>query len=234
MVVPRKLLLFVVLPASVLVCLVFSYQGILIRSGRFLAPEAIGKAEALVLEGAELVREGPVKTGMVMLMAVQANRMVLVVHRDLADGGIFALPNYAYLVAKDLEVLGLRKDQFQVIEVPSTHPVTLTEAQIVLTKLSREGVHSVILLAEGFHARRSFWVYKQAGTVLGVKIFVYPYFAHYEMKTWWHTAEGCYDFFTELFKLFYYVIKGYIPVKSLFAFIRLTAGWIKPVFSVWC
>jgi hypothetical protein len=217
LVAPRKLLFSIVLLGLVLACLVLSYQAILLRSGRFLAPEVSGKADALILEGTEVVRERVVKVGMGMLTSGQARLMVLVVHRDLACGRIFALPDYALLMARDLEALGLRQDQFQVIEVPSNHPITLTEARIVLAKLSRGGMRSVTLMADGFHARRSFWVYKQAGTALGMGIFVYPFFSKYEMNTWWRTVDGCYDFFTELIKLLYYVIEGYIPVRSLFA-----------------
>jgi hypothetical protein len=200
-----------------LVCLVFSYQPILIASGRFLAPEATGKADVLILEGTELIRETPVKVGMALLSSGRANRMVVVVHQDLTGGQIFALQNYACLIATDLEAFGLRKDQFQIIEVPANHPITLTEAQIVLANLSRSGVRSAILIADGFHARRSFWVYKQVGTPLGVKIYLHLYFPKYEPATWWRTVDGCYEFVTESFKLFYYVIMGYIPVKSLVA-----------------
>jgi hypothetical protein len=213
---PRKLLFPIVLLGLALACLVLFYQTILIGSGKFLAPEVAGKADVLVLEGTELIRERPVRAGMELVASGRANRMVVVVHQDLAGGGIFALQNYARLVARDLEALGLRRDQFQVIEVPTNHPITLTEAQIALTNLSRSGVRSVILMAEGFHARRSFWVYKQVGTPLGMKIYLYPYFRTYEIKAWWRTVDGRYDFIAESLKLFYYVIKGYIPVKSLY------------------
>ncbi len=163
-----------------------------------------------------MIRERPVRAAMELLALGRADRMVVVVQQDLADGPIFALQNYARLVADDMEALGLRRDQFQVIEVPSNHPITLTEAQIALATLSRSEVRTVLLMAEGFHARRSFWVYKQVGTSLGMKIYLYPYFREYETKTWWRTADGCYDFFSESVKLLYYVIKGYIPVRSLF------------------
>ena len=211
----RKLLFLILVLGLALVCLVFSYQTVLTGSGKFLAPEVTGKADVLILEGTELIRARPVKVGMELLVSGRANRMVVVVHQDLAGGGIFALQNYARLIARDLEALGLRKDQFQVIEVPARHPITLAEAEIALTNLSRSGVRSVILMAEGFHARRSFWVYKQVGMPLGMKIYLYPYFPKYEMRTWWRTVDGRYDFISESLKLFYYVIMGYIPVQSL-------------------
>ena len=213
----RKLLLPAVVLGLASICLIFSYQTILIESGRFLAPEATGRADVVILEGTELIRERPVRIGMALLTSGWANRLALVVQQDVAGGQIFALQNYTRLIATDLEAFGLRKDQFQIIEVPANHPITLTEAQIVLTNLSRSGVRSAILIADGFHARRSFWAYKQVGTPLGVKIYLYPYFPKYGPATWWRTADGCYEFVTESFKLFYYVIMGYIPVKSLFA-----------------
>ncbi len=213
----RKFLFPAVLLVLVLGCLVLSYQTILIGAGEFLAPEAAQKADALVLEGTELIRERSVRVGMELLSSGRAGRIAVVVHQDLKAGQVFALQNYAGLIARDLEAFGLRKDQVQVIEVPTDHPITLTEARMALASLSRGGVRSVILMAEGFHARRSYWAYKQAGAPLGMEVFSHPYFSKYQMKTWWRTEDGCYDFFTELLKLFYYVIQGYIPVKSLYA-----------------
>ena len=213
----RKLLLWVVLLGLVSVCLGFSYRTILTHAGTFLAPEEIGKADVVIVEGSELIREDPVKIGMELLSSGRATRMVIVVHQDPSRGRALGLPSYSRLVIKDLEALGLQKNQFEVIEVPTNHPITLTEARIVLANLSRKGARSAILIAEGFHARRSFWAYKQAGAPFGIHIIPRPYFTYYRADTWWLSVDGWSEYITESFKFFYYIIMGYIPVKSLFA-----------------
>jgi hypothetical protein len=196
-------------------CLVFSYQTILTHAANYLAPEKMEKSEVVILEGAELIKEKPVQNAMELLSSGMANRMVIVIQQNPTNERPLALPNYSLLITKNLEALGLHENQFQVITVPANHPVTLTEAKIVLANLSLSNVRSAILMAEGFHARRSFWAYKRVGTPLGIEIISCPYFVKYPRKTWWRTVDGCYEFISESIKFCYYVIMGYIPVKSL-------------------
>ena len=196
-------------------CLVFSYQAILTHAANYLAPEKLGKSDVVILEGAQLIKEKPVHDAMALLSSGMANRMVIVIQQDPTNERSFALSNYSHLITKDLEALGLHENQFQVIAVPANHPVTLTEAKIVLANLSKSNVRSAILMADGFHTRRSFWVYRQVGRPLGIEIISCPYFVKHPRKAWWRTVDGCYEFISESLKLFYYVIMGYIPVKSL-------------------
>jgi uncharacterized SAM-binding protein YcdF (DUF218 family) len=114
-----------------------------------------------------------------------------------------------------LGALGLGADQIQLIEVPVNHPVTLAEAQCVVSVLSGNGVKSAILLADGFHTRRSYWAYKKVGSSLGIEIIPCPYFAPYQNENWWKKDEGVRAFAIELAKFVYYVLRGYIPAKSL-------------------
>ena len=200
----------------ILIILLFFYQTILIGAGRYLAPEGMGRADVVILEGAELMKEKPIKIGMGLLSSGKVSRIVVVVKQNSTNGKIFALPNYTFLLTHNLEGLGLKRDQFQVVGVPANHPITLTEAKIVLSNLSKSGVSSAILLAEGFHTRRSFWAYKKVGKPLGIEIIAHPYFINYQNETWWHQVEGFHEFFYECFKFFYYILRGYIPVKSLF------------------
>lgn len=173
------------------------------------------KSEVVILEGAELIKEKPVQNAMELLSSGMANRMVIVIQQNPTNERPLALPNYSLLITKNLEAMGLHENQFQVITVPANHPITLTEAKIVLANLSLSNVRSAILMAEGFHARRSFWAYKRVGTPLGIEIISCPYFVKYPRKTWWRTVDGCYEFISESIKFCYYVIMGYIPVKSL-------------------
>ncbi len=211
----KKILFSIVVLGSVLIFLVFSYQSILMRVGKYLAPERIGKADVAILEGGELIKEKPIEIGLGLLSSGKVSRMVVVVKQNSANGKIFALPNYTLLLNQNLEGLGLKKDVFQVIEVPTNHPITLTEAQIVLSNLCKSGVSSAILLTEGFHSRRSYWAYKKVGKPLGIEIIPHPYFIEYQNENWWQKRWGVQYFFYESFKFFYYILRGYIPIKGL-------------------
>jgi hypothetical protein len=163
-----KKLLFSVILLGLVILFISSYQPILIGAGRFLAPAGMGKADVVILEGEELIREKAVKVGIELLSSGNVKRMVVVLQQSGEDEKIFALDDYSLFLVKNLQSLKLRKDQFLIIEVPTNHPITLTEARIVLADLSKHGVKSAILVAEGFHTRRSFWAYKQVGLSLGI------------------------------------------------------------------
>jgi hypothetical protein len=204
-----------ILLGLVLIFLVLSHQTILMKAGKYLAPEGKGKADVVILEGAEFIKEKPVRIGLGLLSSGMASHLVVVIQQNLTDGKIFALPNYSGLLTDNLEGLGLEKDDFQIIIVPTNHPVTLTEAKIVLSDLSKSGARSAILLSEGFHTRRSFWTYKKVGKPLRIEIIPHPYFIEYQNENWWQQILGIQHFVYESLKFFYYILKGYIPVKSL-------------------
>ncbi len=210
----RKTFFFIFLGFT-LVILLLSYKTVLIAAGKFLAPEGAVNADVVILEGTELIREKSIEIGIALLSSGRTGRLVIV-YQNSGDEPIFDRPlNYNLLLTQKLETLGLKKDQIQVIEVPMEHPITLTEAQSVLSNLSRSGVKSAILLAEGFHTRRSYWAYKQIGLPLGIKIIPYPYFMKYRNEDWWTEIKGVSDFAHELLKFIYYILCRYIPVKSL-------------------
>jgi len=214
-VISRKTIFSLILSGFVLV-LLFLHQTILTGAGRFLSPQGTGNADVVVVEGSEVIREDAIRSGLKLLSSGNALRLV-VVYQKAERKRIFAWPsNYSLFLIRELEEVGLRKDQIIVLEVPEEHPVTLTEAQVVLSNLSKSGVRRVILVTEGFHTRRSLWAYKEVGSSLGIEIIPYPYFTRYHSGNWWQQIYGTKDFFEESLKFFYYLLRGYIPIKSLF------------------
>ena len=193
------------------------HQPILNGAGRFLAPNNNERAEVLILEGSQIVKKGALNEGMRLLSDGQAKSMVVVLHYPTKENQVFALQEkYAKLVMNELEHLGLEKEKAQVISAPiDGHPITLKEARFVVAKLSQNGVRSAVLLSEGFHTRRSFGAYNQEGTRVGLHIIPHSYFIEYKSNSWWHEAEGVSDFVTESFKLAYYLLHGYVSIKSL-------------------
>jgi len=195
--------------------LAFYYQTILIGMGRFLALERLGKADVVILEGTELIREEAVMTGLKLISSGNARRLVIV-YQESEEEKIFGRPlDYNLYLIRKLKELGLKEDQIIVLGVPKEHPITLTGAQIVLSNISKRGVKSAILLAEDFHTRRSYWTYRKVGSSLGIEIIPHAYFTKYRNENWWEKAEGLREFFGESIKFFYYLVRGYIPVKSI-------------------
>lgn len=214
-IISRKIVFSSVLVACTFILSSFFYQNIMVSAGRYLAPESPGKADAVILEGTELMREEAVKVSLKLLSSGKARRLV-VVYQHSENERIFGRPlNYSLYLTRELKELGLRKDQIIVLEVPKEHPITLTEARIVLSNLSKGGIKSAILVAEGFHTRRSLWTYRQVGLPLGIEIIPSPYFIKYSNKSWWQGTYGIRDFFEESLKFVYYLLRGHIPIKSL-------------------
>ncbi len=203
--------------AALLIIFFFCYQPILRGTAGYLAPSEEGKAEVVILEGVQVVSEGGVATGIELIFNRQAARLIVVIHRTPRKEEPFALPlNYAQLVKKELEARGLTKDQFLVISVPVIHPITLNEAKLVLAELEKLKVQSAILLSEGFHTRRSIGVYRQEGAKLGMHIIPRPYYISYQPNNWWLITDGVRAFVTEYLKLGYYLLRGYLSLKSAF------------------
>ena len=212
----KRLVSILVLFLFFLIILLYFIEEILMGAGNFLAPEGTGKADVIILEGDELIKADMVKTGMSLLSSGRADCLVIVLHQQPENRQNFALPDYRLLLAKGLENLGLRNNQFQIIAVPINHPITLTEAKIVIPNLSKSRVRRAILVTRGFHTRRSYWVYRQEGMSLGIEIIPHPYFISYQKEKWWKRIEAVDDFFQESLKIIYYFFRGYIPLKSLF------------------
>jgi hypothetical protein len=213
-----KQLFYVPLGLVLILCgLLIFHQPILKGAGRFLAPTGDEAAEVLILEGTQVVENGALDAGMKLLSNGRANRMVVVLQKPLKEGQVFALQGkYTQLIINELEHLGLEKGRVQVISAPiDGHPVTLSEARFVVGKLSQNGVRSAILLSKGFHTRRSFGVYSQEGNRVGLHVGPSSYFTEYETNSWWYDAQGISDFVVESLKLAYYVLHGYVSIKSL-------------------
>ncbi len=191
------------------------HQSLLIMAGEFFAPEKMEEAEAVVIESSELVREKAVVIGQRLISTRRANLLV-VVYQDSPEEKIFDRPeNYNGFITRKLENMGLKKDQFLILKVPKEHPITLTEAKIVLNTLAQKQVKRIILLTESFHTRRSFWSYKNVGAESGIKIFPVPYFLKYQKDNWWQHNQGIREFCAESVKYLYYLFRGYIPWRSL-------------------
>lgn len=189
-------------------------ETILLNAGRFMAPEASGNADVVILEGTESIEAGAVAEGINLLSSGRAARIIVVIHEMPVQERSFALPdNYPSLVKRNLKNAGLKEEQFRIIRTPVHKPITLTEATIVLQTLSKEGVESAILLSAGFHTRRSFLAYRQAGAPLNIRIIPRAFFNHYHLDNWWFQDPGMHDFLSEVFKLGYYQIRGYLPER---------------------
>ena len=179
-----------------------------------MAPRGTGVADVAILEGEEGPETGAVNIGISLLSSGRVSRIVVVLHRLSKNKKQFALEeDYPDLLKKRLKASGLSEKRFTVMVTPVHHPITLTEATIVLGALSKEGIKNALLLSNGFHTRRSFLVYQYVGRPHAINIIPVAYFNDYQPDDWWLHEEGLREFTSELFKLVYYLVRGYIPTK---------------------
>ena len=143
--------------------------------------------------------------------------MVIVLHISQKKGQLFAIQeDYPKLLKEKFKALGLKEKQLKILIVPiNDHPITLTEARFVVGALAKEDFHNAILLSEGFHARRSWSVYRQEGKRFNISVKPYPVFINFRKDNWWHQKEGIRDFVEEFSKLVYYLGCGYISIGSV-------------------
>lgn len=189
----------------------FLYRPVLRGAAGYLGPSEDGKAEVVILEGTQMVRNGALTEGKDLLAQGKAFRLAVVLHRTSKEEAYFALPaDYPRLVMKELERSGLKPGQWLVIVTPVMHPITLTEARFVLTHLAGLKVRSAILVAEGFHTRRSLAVYRREAKKWGIEIIPHPYYSLYQKEDWWRRSEGVRAFVTEYLKLGYYFFRGVV------------------------
>jgi hypothetical protein len=204
--------------AIVGVVLVFLFREvILLEAGRFMAAEANqieGVADVVILEGTEFISRGMVSKGIELLSLGKTRRMIIVLHSIAPNDRPFALnDDYASSVKKELRSLGIQDSIFRIIVNHIHNPVTLVSASGTLEALSKDGVKSAVLVSSGFHMRRSFLVYQHLCLPLNIKIYPIACFDTYEPKHWWDQDDGPRDFLSELQKLMFYMVKGYIPLK---------------------
>lgn len=209
----RRIWAAICLSTFVAIILLFSFsEALLVKAGIFMAPQGSGTADVAILEGGDGLETGAVKIAVDLLSSGRASCMVVVLHRLSENKKQFALDeDYSDLVKKRLKTSGLSEKQFMVVVTPVHHPITLTEATIVLKALSKEGVKNALLLSNGFHTRRSLLVYRYVGRPLGIDIIPLAYFNDFQLDNWWRHEEGLREFVSELFKLVYYQVRGYIP-----------------------
>jgi uncharacterized SAM-binding protein YcdF (DUF218 family) len=210
----NRLLLFL----GFLVIGLLSAAPVLLGLARFLAPQGAEKADAVVVEGGQIVQEGLMRAGVSLIREGRARQIVIVLHGYSPKDQLFAIQDiYPNLIGKALEDLGLKNDQYQILVAPiDRHPITLEEARYVAPRLYQAGIRNAFLLCQGFHTRRSLLVYQIQGDPLGIRFIPYPFFPYYDRDSWWKTADSLVDFVSQIIKLGYYLCKGYIPLTYLF------------------
>ena len=202
-----------------LVLLLAVFSSPLLRAlGGFLSPQGTGWAEAVIVEGSQVIYDGMVEAALTLVREGQAKQIILVLHSYTPHRRFFAIQeNYADRMGEELERRGLKKNQYQVWTIPiNGHPITLTAARSVVPRLAEAGIHRAYLLCRSFHTRRSLLIYQSQGNLLGIRFIPYPYFPGYDRDSWWKDTDGIGDFALQTFKLGYYFGKGYIPIISLF------------------
>ncbi len=191
-------------------------ENILIQAGKYLAPEGRGQADVVIIAGNQFVKEKAVRVGQELFLSRSAMKLVVVaIHKPREGETPLGMRAYDSVVARNLEGLGIERGRYQIFSTPNEHPITLKEAEAVMKGLAGGKIKTALLLVEAFHMRRSYWAYRQFGEKHGIKVIPQPLYINYHGESWWNESWGLRDFLAEGGKFIYYVLRGYIPVKSL-------------------
>jgi len=209
----------IVLLGVVAFVLLTFHRPILAGAGRYFAPTATGEADVLVLEGNNAIDRAFLHAGMALLPQGRANHIVVILFYSRLSGLDSGVESKSSrFIALESHSLGVKKEQVSVIWVPiSGHPITLSEAKFVTDRLYRDGVRSAILFCDGFHTRRSIAAYRREASRLGLNIIPFASFTSYPRDSWWRTSAGIDDFVEQSLKFAFYLIRGYLPITSLWS-----------------
>jgi hypothetical protein len=207
------------LSVLILVIVIYAFHGaILLRAGRYLAPSIDhtgNTADVVLVEGNEFIQRYTMTRGIDLFKSGDAKHLVILLTRINQDDRPFAInEDYLGLVRKNLQGLGLGEKDFEIILTPYEHPLTLSAAKAALDLLSKEGVTNIILLSNGFHTRRSYLTYQYVGEQYQIKIVPQACFENdQQIEKWWIRDKDARAYVSELSKLIYYIVRGYIPLK---------------------
>ena len=199
----------------VAVIFIFAFHDrILLKTAQFMAPVGDYRADVAILEGHEVISRGIIKCGTDLLQSGRVKRMVIVLQNVSHGNTPYGISErYPDVVKNKLIKLGLEENDFKVVLVPVAHPITLTEAKVVLDILSKDNIKSALLLSSGFHTRRSYLIYQHIAEPLKIRIFPCAYFDEGDLKQHLDQEQGTRELVLEFLKLGYYLVKGYIPWK---------------------
>jgi hypothetical protein len=189
-------------------------EPILTKAGEFMAPRGEYTADIAILGGTTFLDRTIADAGFELLKTGKVKRLVVVLHRIHPLHRPYGMnENYPEMVRKEILKRGISEKYFEIMVTHIHEPITLTEAQGALKLIAREKVKTAILLAPGFHTRRSYLVYQCVGNSYNLKIYPQACFNGYKPEKWWVQEGAVRDFSAEAVKLAYYVLWGHIPFR---------------------
>lgn len=203
------------LSAVLVIVLVYIFrEPILDRAGELMAPHGEYSADIAILCGTSFLDRSVANAGFELLKAGKVKRLVVVLHNISPLHRPYGYnDNYPEMVRKEIRKSGLKESDFEILVTHIHHPLTLIEAQGAMKAISQMNVRSAVLLAPGFHTRRSYLVYQYCASPYQIKIYPQACFKGYMSEKWWATNDGMRDFAAEFAKLAYYIAGGYIPFR---------------------
>ena len=187
---------------------------ILQKAGDFMAPRGEYTADIAILEGADFLHRSIADAGIDLLKSRKVKRLAVVLHNINPKHRPYGYnDDYPEMVRREIRKRGLVEGDFEIIVTHIHNPITLTAAQGAMKVLAKSNIKSAILLAPGFHTRRSYLVYQYAANPYHITIYPQACFGEYGSEKWWTQDFGKRDFAAESAKLAYYLIWGHIPFK---------------------
>lgn len=191
----RLLVLFVILSP-----LYLTYPAWLVAFGDTLAHEdELEQADLLLLENFSTdyavfeTAENLVRSGYSSQVLVPVRTDEGSIEADTVEEGFVEVMSRA-----------ARIDQYEILPVQHVEPISLNVAHQIADFLQDKRIRSVIVVAPRFRSARSYLVYRNVLTPLGIRVQCVAAATSTARDNWWHTHHGLQDVFLQFFKLLYY------------------------------
>jgi uncharacterized SAM-binding protein YcdF (DUF218 family) len=197
-----------------LICLLVLYlfSGIvLIALGRYLdMPDYDGKSDAAVVEGGNVITQEKILQAIELFQQKKIDHIIITLNDELGHGSVFGIDYYNNAIAARLDSIGVKKPDFTILNLTVRDPFTYNTARALIPYVRERNFHSLLIVHDNFHIRRSFLTYRAVFEQQGVQINPFSFQIYTTETDWWTNLGGVRRVVSEYVKLAYYWINGYL------------------------
>jgi len=204
---PYRLLLF----CLIIVIVAAAAKPVLVHMGKILElPRSQEKADAVILEGGRLISTFFMNGALQAWKDGQARQIIIIDTPEQNTSEIFGLTGYDSMVRAALDSLNIPDSAYTFVSLKITDPFTRNAALALAPFLQKQNIHSVLLVNDNFHIRRSYLAYKKVFAQYEISVHPYTMEIYLNAENWHKSANGWRRVFGEYIKLFFYKTHGYI------------------------
>ncbi|NOY60879.1 MAG: hypothetical protein GXO75_18375 [Calditrichaeota bacterium] len=187
------------------------HKPIFIAMGRYLEmPSSNHPADVVVIEGGHTVSRFRVEEAIRLWREGTIKHIVMTLNTQNGLVDAFGLQNYQQIVRTKMDSLHVPPSAYTIMKLNITDPFTHNTAKALLQYMLGHNYHSLMIIHDNFHIRRSYLAYKKVMEKHGISIYPHTVRIYIDATNWWQAANGVRRVYAEYIKLLFYWYKGYL------------------------